>query len=600
VEKLKIAEEFLKQTATFKFDGIEGSIELIKAEDGVTSAFPSRIFTFTFQTRHPGHGDRTGQILAQVITNHTAIITVDIANDIVKEAICDNEWDMLAEKVYPHVVPEAVQNMALDFIKNSATFKFDGIADSLKIEGTEDIAEIYDSMPKYRITVDFQTSHPGYGNRTGQMLAQVITNHTAVITIISGKITLAICDGEWDMLAEKLLPTRVSGIVISGGDTTPSDGPTDAPRIFTYQIKQADNTLVNVSYTAYPPSPVGETQQKKFVLSFRGGSVQIGDQMNAQGTYDKASNTVVVSEEGDYIFTMTTDETARQIAVDFMNNNNTTFNYDGIPDSLKLIKTEPGFTSAYRSTAFTFTYQTHHPGHGDRSGQVLAEVITDHTALVLVNIENGQVAFAVCDGEWDILHNKELPTSIYGYIISGGDTFPADGPLDAPHKFIYTVKKDDSSLINVSYMGYPPSPVGDAYKARVTLEFWTGSIEIGDRIEALGMFDKETNTVVIANEGDFIRTYEPKIEVVGMVISGGDTTPADSPQDAPRIFVYKIQKDNDKTMNVTYTVFPPSPTDESAVDEITLSYYDGEPKAGDYMKPYGTYDVNTETITVAE
>ncbi len=98
VEKMEIAEDFIKNSATYKFDGIDGSLTLVEAEDDPAGGVGTREFTFEFQTAHPGHGDRTGQVLAQVITSHTAVIAVDIETDEVVSAICDGTWDMIEEK----------------------------------------------------------------------------------------------------------------------------------------------------------------------------------------------------------------------------------------------------------------------------------------------------------------------------------------------------------------------------------------------------------------------------------------------------------------------------------------------------------------------
>jgi hypothetical protein len=597
VDKMKIAEDFIKNSSTFKYDGMDDSIMLVKAEDGYT-AYPSRFFTFEFQTRHPGHGDRTGQILAQVITKHTVVVLV-VMNDTIKSAICDGEWDMLTDKAIKPaetVIPEGIHALVIDFIKNTATFKFDGIADSMKIVNSIDKSSPAVSASEYEFTIAFQTGHPGHGDRSGQTLDLVITPHRAVVIVKIGKVTSAICDGDYDLLADKPIAITVNGTIVSGGDTSQPGGPIDTPHIFTWKIQKADGTFMNVSYTAYPPSPVGDAQKKKITLNFRGGSVQVGDIMHARGHFNKETNTLIVANEGDYIYTLISNENAQILATDFIKNSDATFKFDGVPGNLKFIKTDPGLTSSFRSISFTFTYQTQHPGHGDRTGQVLAQVITDHTAIILVNIEKGIVMSAACDNTWDMIQNKDLPVYIYGYIISGGDTTGADGPKDAPRTFVYKVQKDDGNFVNISYIAYPPSPVGDANRDKITLDFHAGTIIIGDYVNASGMLDKTTNVIAC----NYIKTMPPKLEVVGKVISGGDTTAAGGPQDAPRKFVYKIQKDNGDFLNVTYTAYPPSPSGDAAMAKINLSYYDGAPKAGDYIKAYGTYDVTSSTITVVD
>jgi hypothetical protein len=90
-------EDFIKNSSTFKFDGIANSIKFTKiiGSTNGTSTEPTKDWEFTVesQTGHPGHGDRTGQALAQVITKHTAVVKIK-AGEIVS-AVCDNENIMI-------------------------------------------------------------------------------------------------------------------------------------------------------------------------------------------------------------------------------------------------------------------------------------------------------------------------------------------------------------------------------------------------------------------------------------------------------------------------------------------------------------------------
>ena len=98
--------------------------------------------------------------------------------------------------------PSATQvpnsSLIQNFVNNSSTFKFDGIAESLKI-----IKVVATPNGDGEFTIDYQTRQPGHGDRTGQFLAQVITNHTAIIRVQSGQIVSAVCDERWDLLKDK-------------------------------------------------------------------------------------------------------------------------------------------------------------------------------------------------------------------------------------------------------------------------------------------------------------------------------------------------------------------------------------------------------------
>jgi hypothetical protein len=91
------------------------------------------------------------------------------------------------------------RNLAEDFVRNSPTFVFDGIEDSLKLVET-----LYpDIENSWTFVFQFESRQAGYGDRTGQVLAQVITPHEAVITIEQGEVKSAVIDETWDMLTQQ-------------------------------------------------------------------------------------------------------------------------------------------------------------------------------------------------------------------------------------------------------------------------------------------------------------------------------------------------------------------------------------------------------------
>ncbi|MDD5311572.1 MAG: hypothetical protein PHO26_00860 [Dehalococcoidia bacterium] len=91
------AENYLKGTSTFRFDGIPGSIKPVKNEELKDQT--GWKLTYSFQTAHPGHGDRSGLILAQVITDHTAVLETRQCN--ISSAICDNSWNLMTDQKEP-------------------------------------------------------------------------------------------------------------------------------------------------------------------------------------------------------------------------------------------------------------------------------------------------------------------------------------------------------------------------------------------------------------------------------------------------------------------------------------------------------------------
>lgn len=93
-----------------------------------------------------------------------------------------------------------VIGIAKSFIINAPTFRFDGIIDTLNITDVK----ILESLPvQYVVTITFNSRHSGYGDRTGQILLQVITPHEAVVKVVDGNVVSAIIDDKWDELNQE-------------------------------------------------------------------------------------------------------------------------------------------------------------------------------------------------------------------------------------------------------------------------------------------------------------------------------------------------------------------------------------------------------------
>lgn len=98
---------------------------------------------------------------------------------------------------------DAVQ-IAINFIKYSSTYAYDGM------DGTLTVVEhrILESYPVQNVIImTFDSSHAGYGDRTGQILAQVITRHTVSVTVVEGNVVHTVIDGFWDELNQREVGT---------------------------------------------------------------------------------------------------------------------------------------------------------------------------------------------------------------------------------------------------------------------------------------------------------------------------------------------------------------------------------------------------------
>jgi hypothetical protein len=88
------------------------------------------------------------------------------------------------------------REIARAFVASSPTYRYDGF--DLRYNQT-----IVMRCPYCWLFVfEFTSRHAGYGNRTGQVLAQVLTPHQAEVTVLNGTITSAVLDGRWDMLTQ--------------------------------------------------------------------------------------------------------------------------------------------------------------------------------------------------------------------------------------------------------------------------------------------------------------------------------------------------------------------------------------------------------------
>lgn len=118
---------------------------------------------------------------------------------------------------------EESKEIARDFVENSPTYKFDGY--NLTHKETLYL-EVVDCTDCYGFVFEFESRHAGYGNRTGKMLAQVITPHEAHITVKNGEVTSALLDMKWDMINQTFLEdaTETATPTDPKSSTTPQKG----------------------------------------------------------------------------------------------------------------------------------------------------------------------------------------------------------------------------------------------------------------------------------------------------------------------------------------------------------------------------------------
>lgn len=88
---------------------------------------------------------------------------------------------------------------AYDHLMVSPTFMFDGFKESVQVKTVQRFGG------GHLVRVEFECSHSGYGDRSGQTLLQVVTRHVAEAHVINGRVMGMVLDGVWDEMGQTLI-----------------------------------------------------------------------------------------------------------------------------------------------------------------------------------------------------------------------------------------------------------------------------------------------------------------------------------------------------------------------------------------------------------
>jgi len=111
----------------------------------------------------------------------------------------DRECKVVFEEEPKQITDKESKEIARNFVENSATYKFDGF----DLESKETM--VMRCPYCWQFIFEFQSRAAGYGDRTGKMLAQVITPHITVVTVTEGEVKAALLDGKWDMVKQETI-----------------------------------------------------------------------------------------------------------------------------------------------------------------------------------------------------------------------------------------------------------------------------------------------------------------------------------------------------------------------------------------------------------
>jgi len=97
------------------------------------------------------------------------------------------------QKMQP-VPGDEASKIAMDFLRVSPTYAFDGINGSMTVSSTV-LAQTFVPPSIWIVIVEFDCLHSGYGDRAGRMILESIQHHTAVVHVAGGLVTAAVLDG---------------------------------------------------------------------------------------------------------------------------------------------------------------------------------------------------------------------------------------------------------------------------------------------------------------------------------------------------------------------------------------------------------------------
>lgn len=142
------------------------------------------------------------------LTGDRSVSEVSVKLNPVKNSISDQaiqqSFFSLREKEtkQPNLVSYYMDEQMIDavekvrqFTVTHPTFMYDGIPSSLDLTL---VSVIDGEIPAYVVEVNFDSEHPGFGDRSDQKIANVLTHHTMTVIVSNYGIGSAIIDGIWD------------------------------------------------------------------------------------------------------------------------------------------------------------------------------------------------------------------------------------------------------------------------------------------------------------------------------------------------------------------------------------------------------------------
>ena len=86
------AEQYVRNSPTYHFDGIEETFKL-ESSRAIKFCLGCYEYSFYFESKHPGVGDRAGIQLRNIITPHRVVVNLAYETNVVM-GVMDDSWDI--------------------------------------------------------------------------------------------------------------------------------------------------------------------------------------------------------------------------------------------------------------------------------------------------------------------------------------------------------------------------------------------------------------------------------------------------------------------------------------------------------------------------
>ncbi|WMW25000.1 hypothetical protein RE474_13100 [Methanolobus sediminis] len=150
----------------------------------------------------------TGTVEIQVIQSDASkIIKIDpYSPEYMPEKLREINAALIELKQYAMTPSEnEVKETASQWIMSAPTYSFDGSDLAL-----EDYQVSTENPGEYTLNYTFTSSHGGYGNRSDQMVTQVITEHSIEVVLYNRNVIFATIDDVWDEVNQVMLEKTVT------------------------------------------------------------------------------------------------------------------------------------------------------------------------------------------------------------------------------------------------------------------------------------------------------------------------------------------------------------------------------------------------------